>query len=55
LARKNVGKGFFASPGKHHKTRSGSGNKEAEQRERKTNIKNSTNEDIRRIIARTGV
>ena len=51
MARKNVGKGFFASPGKHHKTRSGSGNKEAEQRERKTIIKNSTNEDIRRIIA----
>lgn len=39
MARKNVGKGFFASPGKHHKTRSGSGNKEAEQRERKTIIK----------------
>lgn len=54
MARKNVGKGFFASPEKHHKTRSGSGNKEAEQRERKTIIKNLTNEDIRRIIARLG-
>jgi len=35
LTGKNVGKGFIDSLGKHRKTRSGFGNREAEQREEK--------------------
>ncbi|EEF76108.1 hypothetical protein BACCOPRO_01605 [Phocaeicola coprophilus DSM 18228 = JCM 13818] len=50
MTRKNVGKGFIVSPGKHHKTRSGFRYKEADQREMKQLKKYSY--DIQRIYAR---